>query len=89
MPENLNSKDDLKGVYDPITGQVWLIADNIEPGTERGVFLHDVGIHAALSQEDFFQDILSQVNNLKDTANHYKSARDNRAVLSVGEKDYA
>lgn len=66
LPSGLNKQGKIiKGVYDDNTGQVWLVADNIEAGQEMNVFNHETGVHAALAKEPFFKDILAQVRDLR------------------------
>lgn len=38
---------DIQAVYDPATGKSYLIATNIKAGDEKGVFVHEVGVHMA------------------------------------------
>lgn len=38
---------DIQAVYDPETGKSYLIASNIKPGDEKGVLVHEVGVHMA------------------------------------------
>ena len=38
---------DVQAVYDPETGKSYLIASNIKPGDEKGVLVHEVGVHMA------------------------------------------
>lgn len=44
------------GLYEIRTGKVYLIADNIKPGRELGVFLHEVGGHMGM------RNLLGKVN---------------------------
>lgn len=37
----------IQGAYDPATGKSYLIASNIKPGDEKGVLVHEVGVHMA------------------------------------------
>lgn len=45
----------IQAVYDPASGKTYIIASNIKPGDERGVFLHEVGVHMAVAQGDVAQ----------------------------------
>ena len=47
----------IQAVYDPASGKTYVIASNIKPGDERGVFLHEVGVHMAVAQGDAAQMI--------------------------------
>ena len=38
---------DIQAVYDPETGKSYLIASNIKPGDEKGVLVHEIGVHMA------------------------------------------
>lgn len=53
-PSDRNTKR--LGFYDPKTGRVWLIADNIPPGREMSVLLHEVGVHMGM------KNLLGKVN---------------------------
>lgn len=39
-----------QAVYDPVSGKAYFIAGNIKAGDEKGVFLHEVGVHMAADQ---------------------------------------
>ena len=39
-----------QGIY--LDGKVYLIADNIPPGEERSVFMHEAGVHLGLTDEE-------------------------------------
>ena len=41
----------LQGFHDPATGKSFLIADNLTAETAPGVFMHEVGIHMAVSKD--------------------------------------
>ena len=45
----------IQAVYAPASGKTYIIASNIKPGDERGVFLHEVGVHMAVAQGDAAQ----------------------------------
>lgn len=45
----------IQAAYDPASGKAYIIASNIKPGDERGVFLHEVGVHMAVAQGDAAQ----------------------------------
>lgn len=38
---------DIQAIYDPETGKSYLIAENIKAGDEKGVLVHEVGVHMA------------------------------------------
>lgn len=38
---------DIQAVYDPETGKSYLIASNIKAGDEKGVLVHEIGVHMA------------------------------------------
>lgn len=53
LPAKYNTRQSKQGAtrmafYDPATGNVYLIADNVLPGREFGVFLHEVGGHMGM-----------------------------------------
>ncbi len=41
---------DVQGMFDPDTGRVYLIADNLPPGAAFSVFLHELGVHKGLRE---------------------------------------
>lgn len=43
----LSEAGDIQAVYDPETGKSYLIASNIKPGDEKGVLVHEIGVHMA------------------------------------------
>ena len=44
-----------QGFIDPVTLKAYLIADNIDKGEERSVFMHEVGSHLGLTEEEELQ----------------------------------
>ena len=57
------------GFYDPSTGHVWLIANNIPPGREFGVFMHEVGGHMGMLNLLGRANYNALVNQIKAWAN--------------------
>ena len=60
---------DVQGMFDPDTGRVYLIADNLRRGTAFSVFLHELGVHKGM--RDFigvesFTGLVKQVRTWAD-----------------------
>ena len=52
--------------------KAWLIADNIEVGTERAVFLHEIGVHLGLENQldnDEFDNLVDKITEWADLQN--------------------
>ncbi|HET6725501.1 MAG TPA: LPD38 domain-containing protein, partial [Gammaproteobacteria bacterium] len=67
LPPHLQAKGAIGGVTDPVTGEVWLVADRMEPRSADfdpyGLFLHELGVHSGLRGllGDKADDVLAQV----------------------------
>ena len=65
LPDHLR-RPGTRGVVDPKTGTIYLVADNIG-GEVKGVFLHELGVHHGLRQilGSKFADVLKQMRGLR------------------------
>ena len=71
LPASLQHPDGgVRGVTDPATGKVYLVADNLGDNA-KGVFLHEVGVHYGLREllGDRFGDVLAQMRGLRTVKN--------------------
>ena len=66
------------GAFDPNTGKVYLVAENIDEGKAPGVLLHEVGEHAALN--DMLGDV--QYEALSKNFNELVKAKDPIALAA-------
>jgi|GEM_PF-597725 len=67
------------GAYDPATGKIWLVSDQMMPEDAKYVFIHEAG-HALLREDKQFmaqrEKILARFEGLKDRSERIKAAFD-------------
>jgi hypothetical protein len=58
-------------------GKAYLIADRIKPGTERSVFMHEVGVHRGMSKND--------INTVANKVNRWATAKEGSLERTVSD----
>jgi hypothetical protein len=56
---------DVQGMFDPDTGAMYLVADNIDPGAAFSVLMHEAGVHAGLKPFIGEQNVAALVRELR------------------------
>ena len=54
----------IQGLYDPKTGKVYLVANNLTTNTAKGVFLHEVGVHMAADAKEEVKALALRARNM-------------------------
>lgn len=54
----------IQGLYDPKTGKVYLVANNLTTNTANGVFLHEVGVHMAADAKEEVKALALRARNM-------------------------
>ena len=78
-------KGGIRGVYDPTTETVWMVADNLTAADAPGVFLHELGVHFGLEAMvggEKYQDIIRQMKAMEGLGN--EALRAARAAIPTG-----
>ena len=87
------SKDGrVQGIYDPRTGQSFIITGNLDKDSAPGVFLHEVGVHMAADKE--FRAVMKpiikrgqQIVNVGFRNGDPIAAEAHKRLIAVGEKE--
>ncbi|MGH8471886.1 MAG: DUF6782 family putative metallopeptidase, partial [Gammaproteobacteria bacterium] len=83
LPGHLNDgKGGIRGVYDPKTDTIWMVADNLTAADAPRVFLHELGVHYGLERmvgSDKYQDIIRQIKAMERLGN--EAVRASRAAI--------
>ena len=86
--DELNLPDEegiIRGVYDPETGKITLVADNIEPGTAKDILRHEV-VHAVLKKSNQYESALRALEKEKGTT-RYKEAEQAAKDAGTSKED--
>ena len=94
LPQGLTSQTNqtTRGIFDPETGTAYLVAENLGEGRAAGVFLHEIGEHAALKDmlgEKQYDDLSTNFDELLNSKDEVTVAAKERVPKNTAKEDVA